>query len=178
MKTAAPIGGGRAFSMGRLVLVLLGEGATASFGGGRSSHFHLVAGGRALGSAGGRLSSSWGSHLVASRLARVGAAAGAGFDSTRSGVAATGATARCFDCTGGGIATGSTAAGRGLAAGEEAHGRESDDGEELHWFILSEIGRAKHGPTTGLVGKVYAKTRPLGCRNPRFSPLESGDVLF
>ena len=30
------------------------------------------------------------------------------------------------------------------------HGRESDDGEDLHWFILSEIGRAKHGLTTSL----------------------------
>jgi len=43
-----------------------------------------------------------------------------------------------------------------LAAGEKAHGRESDDGEDLHWFILSEIGRAKHGPTTSLENEFYA----------------------
>lgn len=85
--------------MGRLVLVLLGEGATASFGGGRSSHFHFVAGGRALGSAGGWLSSSWGSHLVASGLAGVGAAAGAGFDCTWCGITATLAAAGCFHST-------------------------------------------------------------------------------
>lgn len=163
--------------MGRLVLVLLGEGASASFGGGRSSHFHFVARGRALGSAGGWLSSSWGGHLVACRLAGVGAAAGAGFDCTWSGVAATGSAARSFGGSGGRIATGSTAARRGLAAGDEAHGRESDDGEELHCFILSDIGRAKHGPTAGQVEEVYAKTSPLGCRNPSFSPLESRDVL-
>ena len=128
--------------MGRLVLVLLGEGATASFGGGRSSHFHFVAGGRALGSAGGRLSSSWGSHLVAGGLAGVGAAAGAGFDGTWCSVATT-STAAC------GFAVVVSVVLAGLAAGKEAHGRESDDGEDLHWFILSEIGRAKHGPTVG-----------------------------
>lgn len=94
--------------MGRLVLVLLGEGAATAFGLGgagcgfgsrRGSHFHFVAGGRALGSAGGRLSSSWGSHLVASGLAGVGAAAGAGFDGTWCGITATLAAAGCFHST-------------------------------------------------------------------------------
>ena len=137
--------------MGRLVLVLLGEGAATAFGLGgagcgfgsrRGSHFHFVAGGRALGSAGGWLSSSWGSHLVAGGLAGVGAAAGAGFDGTWCSVATT-STAAC------GFAVVVSVVLAGLAAGKEAHGRESDDGEDLHWFILSEIGRAKHGPTLG-----------------------------
>ena len=138
--------------MGRLVLVLLGEGAATAFGLGGAgcgfgsrggSHFHFVAGGRALGSAGGWLSSSWGSHLVAGGFAGVGAAAGAGFDGTRCSVATTGAAA----C---GFAVVVSVVLAGLAAGKEAHGRESDDGEDLHWFILSEIGRAKHGPTLSL----------------------------
>ena len=155
--------------MGRLVLVLLGEGAATAFGLGGAgcgfgsrggSHFHFVAGGRALGSAGGWLSSSWGSHLVAGGFAGVGAAAGAGFDGTRCSVATTCAAACCFAGTRCSVTTtGAAACGfamvvsvvlAGLAAGKEAHGRESDDGEDLHWFILSEIGRAKHGPTLSL----------------------------
>ena len=138
--------------MGRLVLVLLGEGAATAFGLGgagcgfgsrRGSHFHFVAGGRALGSAGGWLSSRRGSHLVAGGLAGVGAAAGARFDCTWCSVATT-STAAC------GFAVVVSVVLAGLAAGKEAHGRESDDGEDLHWFILSEIGRAKHGLTTSL----------------------------
>ena len=146
--------------MGRLVLVLLGEGAATAFGLGgagcgfgsrRGSHFHFVARGRALGSAGGWLSSSWGSHLVASGLAGVRAAAGAGFDCTRCSTAAL-AAAFGFHGTMGVavVVAGAAAVLAGLAAGEEAHGRESDDGEDLHWFILSEIGRANHGLTVSL----------------------------
>ena len=158
--------------MGRLVLVLLGEGAATAFGLGgagrgfgsrRGSHFHFAAGGRALGSAGGRLSSSWGSHLVASSLAGVGAAAGAGFDRTW-GSAATLAAAFGFHGTVGMavVVAGAAAVLAGLAAGEEAHGRESDDGEDLHWFILSEIGRANHGLTTSRSPNIVRKTWAKG----------------
>ena len=167
--------------MGRLVLVLLGEGAATAFGLGgagcgfgsrRGSHFHFVAGGRALGSAGGWLSSSWGSHLVAGGLAGVGAAAGAGFDGTWCSVATTSTAACGFAGTRCSVATTSTAACgfavvvsvvlAGLAAGKEAHGRESDDGEDLHWFILSEIGRAKHGPTLSRKVPIVRESRVRG----------------
>ena len=146
--------------MGRLVLVLLGEGAATAFGlrgagCGFSSrwgrHFHFATGGRALGSARGRLSSSWGSHLVASGPAGIGAAAGAGFDGTWGSAAALAAAFGFHGTVGMAVVVaGAAAVLAGLAAGEEAHGRESDDGEDLHWFILSEIGRAKHELTMSL----------------------------
>ena len=164
--------------MGRLVLVLLGEGAATAFGLGgagcgfgsrRGSHFHFAAGGRALGSAGGRLSSSWGSHLVASGLARVGAAAGAGFDRTWGSAAALAAAFGFHGTVGMAVVVaGAAAVLAGLAAGEEAHGRESDDGEDLHWFILSEIGRAKHGLTTSLDNEFYANLGQRGTETCSF----------
>ena len=135
----------------------------------QGSHFHFAAGGRALGSAGGRLSSSWGSHLVASGLARVGAAAGAGFDRTW-GSRRTCRSIRLPWHRGNGRGRRRSAAVlAGLAAGEEAHGRESDDGEDLHWFILSEIGRAKHGLTTSLDNEFYANLGRGGLKPALFT---------
>ena len=66
------------------------------------------------------------------------------------------------------VVAGAAAVLAGLAAGEEAHGRESDDGEDLHWFILSEIGRAKHGLTTSLDNEFYANLGQRGTETCSF----------
>ena len=162
--TAAPKDG-RAFSMGRLVLVLLGEGAATAFGLGgagcgfgsrRGSHFHFVAGGRALGAqeagsaaAGAAILSQAALQESEQLLEQASTAPGA----RRHTCAAFGFHGTVGMAV---VVAGAAAVLAGLAAGEEAHGRESDDGEDLHWFILSEIGRAKHGLTTSLGHQFYA----------------------
>ena len=109
--------------------------------------------------AGGWLSSSWGSHLVASSLAGVGAAAGASFDRTWGNAAALAAAFGFHGTVGMAVVVaGAAAVLAGLAAGEETHGRESDDGEDSLVY-----------PFRNRKSETWAHDEPQGVNSTRIS---------